>query len=225
MYFGVSSIFLVIGFALFLMYMALVIYSNAMLSGVEKNHFRNSFPYNFYISQKITVRIVSYILLGLACLSGMVGESFFLISFSGGYMYFLAAMLPISLLCLSVSNILSLTFYKSHISLAFIGFFLFSLSCILLGISFLIPSAMLDTDQVSQPIFIIVSILGVVLLGSLFNSKLLNWFRMDKTEENGKTYYVKPKVNFFAMYEWIFLGMEYLVSFLLLINIAVKSVA
>lgn len=224
MYFSIASIFQIIGFALFLAYMAVIIYSNALLSGPEKNRFRNSFPYNFYISQSMRLRIVSYALLALSSLSTIVGESFFLISFSGSYMYLLAVMLPLSLLCLSVSNFLSLTFYKAHITLAFLGFVLFAVCSILFGISYLVPSSMLYTEQVVQPIFVIVLVIGIVMLLSLLNPKLLYWFRMDKTEEDGKTYYVKPKINFFAMYEWIFTVMEYLVSFLFLLNVVIKSV-
>jgi hypothetical protein len=46
---------------------------------------------------------------------------------------------------------------------------------------------------------------------------------MDKAEENGKVIYVKPKVNWFAFYEWIFFVMENLTGIIFFINIMVTG--
>ena len=40
---------------------------------------------------------------------------------------------------------------------------------------------------------------------------------------NGNTFYVKPKINYFALYEWIFLIAIYFSNFLLYINIIVTG--
>lgn len=218
MYNNVASILLIIGIAFFLAYVIFLVYSNSLLQG-QKNEFKNSFPYNFYQTIGGKSRLVLYSLLGISCLLTMVGESFFLISFCGGYMYILACIFPISLLFLCVSNILSLNFYKAHISLAFLSFFLLSLGGLLLFLTLFIPNMMLYTVNVIKPIFIIIGVLSLLLAASLVNPKLLSWFKMDKTEENGKTYYIKPKVNYCALYEWIFLMMHFIYAFLFLLNI------
>ena len=61
---------------------------------------------------------------------------------------------------------------------------------------------------------------GAVRLSNI-GPRLFNWAKMDKTEENGTVYYVKPKLNDFALYEWVYLFLEGVVGLLLLINLFV----
>ncbi len=220
MYFQFAAAFLTIGFALFIAYVIVLFYSNSLLDKVNRNHFRNSFPYNFYMDDSIVLRVILYVLLGLSVLSACVGESFFFISL-GGYGMLIAGgiLLPLSLLFLAVSNILPLSFYKSHIVFALLGFLSFCGSMILLSVITPVVDPALNVEGLSIVSRIFFGVMGFASLLSLINPKLMDWAKMEKTEENGKSYYVKPKFNFLAMYEWIFLVEEFLVVFLCFINI------
>lgn len=61
-------------------------------------------------------------------------------------------------------------------------------------------------------------VIGVIQVILLFNKKLKRWMYMDKTEVNGATYYVRPKVNALASLEWIFLWSQALSLLLLMIS-------
>ena len=51
-------------------------------------------------------------------------------------------------------------------------------------------------------------VFGFLSLLSFVNPKLLDWPKMERSEVNGTTYYVKPKVNFLALYEWAYLLLQ-----------------
>jgi hypothetical protein len=223
MYFQVSAALLIIGLALFMAYACLLTYSNARLGTVERCHLRNSFPYNFYMNVSLPTRILLYALLLIASLTTMVGQCFFFLSFSNPYFLCLAIVCPLSLACLLISNLLPLTFYRSHILLAAVGFFITSLSGLLFAFSNLVVGSSIIEGNLCQPIQIVIGVLSGILLLAMFNPKLMNWYKMEKTEENGKTYYVKPKLNFFALYEWLFLFSHYIFSFLLFLNVIVTQ--
>lgn len=220
MYFQFAAAFLTIGLALFIAYVIVLVYSNGLLEKKDRNHFRNSFPYNFYMDDSIIVRVSLYVLLGLSVLSACVGESFFFLSL-GGYGMLIAGgiLLPLSLLFLSVSNILPLSFYKLHIAFAVLGFLSFCGSMILLSVITPVVDPALNVEGLSVVSRVFFGVMGFSSLLSLINPKLMDWSKMEKAEENGKSYYVKPKFNFLAFYEWIFLAEEFVAVFLCFINI------
>lgn len=220
MYFQFAATFLTIGLALFIAYVIVLAYSNSLLDKKDRNHFRNSFPYNFYMDDSIILRVILYVLLGLSVLSACVGESFFFLSL-GGYGMFIAGgiLLPLSLLFLSFSNILPLSFYKLHIAFAVLGFLSFCGSMILLSVITPVVDPALNAEGLSVVSRVFFGVMGFASLFSLINPKLMDWSKMEKAEENGKSYYVKPKFNFLALYEWIFLAEEFVAAFLCFINI------
>jgi hypothetical protein len=57
----------------------------------------------------------------------------------------------------------------------------------------------------NEPIQIIFGILGLFLLCLFFLPKLKKWSYLEKSEEDGKTVYVRPKVSPLALLEWVFL--------------------
>ena len=102
-------------------------------------------------------------------------------------------------------------------------FFFFALGAILFCFFSVVPGALLLPSRLSLPILVLVGVVGFLGFFALLNPKLKDWYRLDRTEENGATYYVKPKVNYLALYEWIFLVLINLVAFLLFINIIVTG--
>ena len=223
MYFSLSVTLLIIGFALFLAYLALLTYSNSLIGSVDRNHFKNSFPYNFYMSASIPMRATLYILLCLSTLATAVGESLFFLSFGTTFMFVAAILMPLSLIFLTISNILPLSSYRLHLLFSGAGFFFFAAMTSLIPFSLVIPSALIIKDSFSLGVALPLGIIGISLLLSLANPKLANWFKMEKTERDGTTYYVKPRINFYAMYEWIFLTASYVVSFLFVLNIIITN--
>jgi hypothetical protein len=218
-----SSIFLVIAMASFFLYTAILVYCNSVLEKKDRCSFLNSYPYQFYSNYKPSARIALYVILGINVLSLAVGESFFLVSLKSTYAMILAVAFPLAIICLGISNILPLNQYKAHIALASVSFFSFAFASILFSFITVIASGLLDPLSISLPITIVIGVFGFLGFLSMFNSKLFSWFKMDKAEENGKVIYVKPKVNWFAFYEWIFFVMENLTGIIFFINIMVTG--
>lgn len=211
---------LISGFALFLAYSAILIYSNSLLNRLDRNHFRNSFPYNFYKDASLPSRIVMYSLFGLSMLMTVVGLAFFFVSFQTSFMWILGIVLPLSYLFLGISNILPLSYYRSHILFSALAFLIFTSFCSLFAFVKIIPNALIDDSELALWVCIPIGIIGMIsFFGVIFNPKLRNWAKMDKVEEDGKTYYIKPKINYYALYEWIcLLEMEF-VALMLFFNI------
>jgi len=56
----------------------------------------------------------------------------------------------------------------------------------------------------NMPIAVIFGILGGILIIVLLMPQLKRWKYMQKSEENGKVVYIRPKVSSLALTEWIF---------------------
>lgn len=125
-------------------------------------------------------------------------------------------------LFLSVSTIFILTAfsinlvdYKKHVICDVLLFVLTSLGSILAFFT------TLDNEVIYKFNFVLGIIMGVVglaLLVSLFVPKLKSWMYLEKSEENGKTIYVRPKNSILAIYEWMFIFAHGLNMILLAIN-------
>lgn len=222
MNYSLSFGFLTIGFLVFLFYLILLFLSNRRVRKEERNSLLNSFGFQFYANATMTQRMFLYLSLSISTILILSGECFFFLSTPfTAYEVFLAILFPLSFFCLTLGNILPFRYYKAHLSLSLSGFALFFLSTFLSGIIPFAPSFTLRGANYSTPIFIIFFLLSILSFFSFFNPRLFNWAKMDKTEENGTVYYVKPKLNDFALYEWVYLFLEGVVGLLLLINLFV----
>lgn len=72
--------------------------------------------------------------------------------------------------------------------------------------------------EFSNPIAYIMGIVGVLLVVMLFFPQLKRWAMLEKTEEDGKVIYVRPKVSIMALIEWIYFFAHVLNMLLLIIN-------
>jgi hypothetical protein len=221
--FSLASGFLISAFGIVLAYFAILLYTNSLFGKTERCHLRNSYPFQFYRNDPIPCRIVLYLFLALDAIALSLGDVFYFSSLGTSLTIALGVFFGISALALIIANLLPLTNYKAHIFFAGLAFFVYSLASILYSFLTLIPGNSVAAPVLSVPISVVVGILGFVSFFALFNPKLLSWAKMDKAEENGKTYYVKPKVNFLALYEWIYLILMNVTGFLFFLDIIVTD--
>ncbi|MFA6625115.1 MAG: hypothetical protein WCS80_05075 [Bacilli bacterium] len=220
---SLASGFLICSFASILAYFVCIFCFNSFLGKEDRNHMRNSFPYQYYSSFPRFFRIFLYSFLGLAVLLGGIGVIFYFSFLGGSFALILGISFALSFLCLGLSNIIPLSAYKPHIILAISSFLLFSLSSILYMFINHFPCPNYNPQLVNRVICIIIGIVGFITFFSTFNPKLFSWFKMEKAEENGKTIYVKPKINWLAMYEWIFLILMAVAVLLLFVNVIIGN--
>lgn len=218
MYFNIATALLVVGLAAFIAYIVYLVYCNSLLEKLDRNHFRNSFPYNFYADVSLGQRIILYVLLSVYVLCMSVGEAFYFISLESSFSILIGIFMPVGMIALGISNVLSLSNYRSHLISSAAGFLLLSATSLLFSFASVIPSAINPKYSVSIPIQVLFGVIGAVLLLGLVNPKLTDWSKMDKTEKDGTTYYVKPKINFYALYEWIYLFMSAVLGLLCMLN-------
>lgn len=223
MNFKIACLSLIGGFILVILYFVLLIFSNMSVRKEERNSFNNSFPYLYYQNMPMSMRIFLYIILGLGLVLIGMGECLF---FSGltftCYQFVLSILFPLSALFLYISNILPLNYYKSHLIFSILAFFFFATASFLTGLIPFVSGSTLETFY-NKPIQFIIGSIGLICFASLLNPKLANWAKMEKTEVNGKVIYVRPRINFYALYEWIYLILMAVVSLLLFINMFVSG--
>lgn len=224
MNFPLACFFLIGGVVLVLLYFILLLFSNRVAEKSDRNSLLNSFPYLFYQNMPMSMRIFLYVVLGGAVLLMGMGEA---LLFSGMeftyYQFALSLLFPLSLLSLYISNLLPLNYYRSHLVFSVLGFFLFASASVLTGLIPFVSGATLEIAYYNKTIMILIGAIGLLCFLGLCNPKLANWSKMQKAEDNGKTYYVKPKVNFYAFYEWISLMLMAAVALLFFINILVNG--
>lgn len=108
----------------------------------------------------------------------------------------------LSMLFLLIVSFVDLSYCKLHLIFA-IGYFITAIG----GTALVACAAFFGGGniQFNKVIAIIMAVIGVVLLAILFVPKLKNWMYLEKSEEDGKTIYVRPKYSLLAFYEWIYL--------------------
>ncbi len=218
-----SCVLIIGGLVFILLYIFLLIYANHTLRKEERNSILNSFPYLYYQNMPRSARIFLYMILLMGVLFLGVGDCFFFSCRSyTTYQTILSFLFTIECLCLYCSNLLSLTYYKLHLISSILAFFFFAAGCLLTGLITFIGGAAINLYY-NLPITIIIGVIGLLCFIALFNPKLTNWAKMQKTEEDGKVVYVRPKINYYAFYEWMCLGLNIVVSVLFLINLFITG--
>ena len=219
----IASFGLLASIALIFLYFVLLIISNNNLLKERRLSIKNSFPYEFYMEFPISIRVALYSLLFLSLIASIIGISCFFLAFNTTYMLMTMSLYVISIIAITFSNVISLSHYKIHIALSLISFFFFSYSALLITFSTSLNSALIYEENFNLPIIVILGVLGFSILLAMLNPRIKNWSKKERCEDNGKTFYVKPKINYLALYEWIFLIAIYFSNFLLYINIIVSG--
>lgn len=190
---------------------------------VEQDKFQNTYPYQFYASLPSTMKkVVLYIVFAFSILFLVFGSFTFFLSLSTVYNILIGIAFSLSILFLGLSNITSLSYYKRHILFALLAIGFYSLACLMYSFRSIVDPIIGQEGYSTVPIDIIIGIFGGLFLFSLFNPGLLNWAKMDKTEVDGTTYYVKPKINYLALEEWILLVMQLITGALYLLNYGIS---
>ena len=219
----IASFGLLASIALIFLYFVLLIISNNKLLKERRLSIKNSFPYEFYMEFPISIRVALYSLLFLSLIASIIGISCFFLAFNTTYMLMTMSLYVISIIAITFSNVISLSHYKIHIALSLISFFFFSYSALLITFLTILNSALIYEENFNLPIIVILGVLGFSILLAMLNPRIKNWSKKERCEDNGKTFYVKPKINYLALYEWIFLIAIYFSNFLLYINIIVSG--
>lgn len=217
-------------FSLVLLYIAVFFYLSYLVSmkaltmkKEEKILFRNSFPVELHRVIKKPVRIFEIGILFVASFLSIWSLSMYLFSLQSLYLGIVCGGMILSFIGVFFSHIIPLDYYKFHIITALVGFVFYSFSTILLGLSAIVPGAITLDGCFNIGISIVIGVLGFLVFLSLFNPKLMNWAKMDKTEVDGTTIYVKPKRNYLAIYEWMMIVLHIVSLLLLSINIIVTN--
>lgn len=179
-----------------------------------KFSYLNCFPYEVVLNY--TQRIV---LLALGTLFVMFATQSYILTFikCTNPMYYSGLFLElISLIVFLGILYFGLDYYKTHIVMSVI-FFLTQI-----GADVLFFVAVMFKDyyplEFNKVIGIIMGVIGLILLVLLFIPQLKKWMYMEKTEENGTTIYVRPKVCSLAVVEWIFFLTQLINMILLIVN-------
>lgn len=124
----------------------------------------------------------------------------------------------IGLIGILIIFMFKLDYYKFHLIgaiLLFIGTIGGNLS---IGINYFINLSLSNPFNFNSVIAIVLFIIGILQLGLVFIPQLKTWSSLQKTEENGKTIYIRPKFNGLTFLEWVFIYSQVLSLGLLIIN-------
>ena len=189
--------------AFFIIYLISIIYFKSLtLKGKDVN-FRNTYPYEIYSKLSILNRVLLYGSLFANVALGAIGFFFAFQWLGSNYAIIIGSVYAVSFLALVISNVIPLSLPRLHLLSALFGILGFAFASILTCFMTIIPNVLLVSNSFILPMTIIIGILGFLVLLSSFNPKLLSWTKLDKAEIDGKTIYVKPKINFLASYEWL----------------------
>jgi hypothetical protein len=180
----------------------------------ERYSFARYFPCEMASSLKDKI-----ILLGLGTLFSMcAAESYVSNLFLCRSPIFLTAMILeiLSLLALLAVLAYGLDYLKIHI----IADLIFAIGEGMGDVSLLL-GVLIDEEKhypFSLALGVVMGLVGLALLVLLFLPKLKRWAYLDKSEEDGKVVYVRPKVSPLALIEWIYLFGQIFNLILLAVN-------
>lgn len=190
----------------------------------ERYLLRNSFPPEFHRVMKLPVRILVMATLFLSVFASIWGISVYLFSMESLYFMLVAIGYLIGSASLFLTHVTSLENYKLHIIFALVALVFYAFPSILVGLSFIIGEGAIALDgSMNLVITIVIGVIGFIAFLLLFNPKLALWAKMEKSEDNGKTIYVRPKINFLCVYEWMAVIETALIDLLFAINILVTN--
>ncbi len=218
-----SISFAVISIAVAIVYFVVLIYTNSLYKKNERLSLRNSYGYEFYASSSPSMRGILYTLISIDMVSLCMMFLFYGLSDHSVYTYCVLGVFLVSVICLCASNMIPLSHPFAHLSTAYIGMGFMGVGALLSAFSDIVNASLFHLVDMGVPASIIMGFIGSVIIIALFNPKLRNWAKYDKSEVDGMTVYVKPKVNWLALYEWIALILYHVIALIMLINIVASG--
>ena len=222
-YLALSVSFFVIAIAAGIVYFAVLLYQNSRYPKTERNSLRNSYGYEFYSCEQPGTRSVLYTLLSIDTISLCLGFFFYFLTDKAVYSYILAAVFIISLICICGANMIPLSHPTAHLVMAFAGMGFMGVGTLLLAFSDMINEGLFHLVNMGIGVSVTMGIIGGITILALFNPKLRDWAKMDKTEVNGVTVYEKPRINWLALYEWISIILCHVIGLILFVNVVVTG--
>lgn len=193
----VSTIFLSTGLLfLFIYFLLLSLYKKKEVS------FLNTFGYEIYSSLDANKRFSLYILLFI--FSGISGTGIYmgLSIFRSIFLNIVSITFIFGYILVALSNIIPLSMYKYHLICYFSGAGLIASSSILLFFGKFNSQLVIDNSVISMPIVILFLLISVLMMIFILNPNNSSFYKLERTSNNGKTTYIKPRINFLALEEW-----------------------
>lgn len=116
-------------------------------------------------------------------------------------------MLGVTSLLLLPLTIINDQHRKTHTILSYIFYICSAMSSILVGFAGIIESPIVMSPALPLPVAIIFLVIGLCEVILILYPKIWTPTYLLKTEEDGKTIYVRPKFLLPALYEWIYVGL------------------
>ena len=165
----------------------------------------NSFPCEYFMEMNQKKRISCFILLIAIQFFQAVCLFISIYYLRSVYSLFCALIAAVGSLVFVIGFISPLSRTILHISAIICSFFMLLFFNTLLAFINVVPNSYdIAFSSFSMPYYVSCGTIAILIFISLCNPKLFNWSRMEKTEQDGKTIYIKPKVNYLALYEWIY---------------------
>ncbi len=222
-YLSLTVAFFVLAIAAAIVYFCVLQYNNYLYPKTERNRLTNSYGYEYYSSFKPLTRGLLYTLIGIDGICLALGFFFYFMTDNSVYSYCLAFIYIISIVCLILANVIPLSHPYAHLVTASAGILFMGVATLLISFSDTINDGLRHMVNMGLGVSITLGIIGAIVFLAMFNPKLLDWAKMDKTEVDGVTVYVKPKINWLSLYEWITLILYHIVGMILFINVIVTG--
>lgn len=189
-----------------------LLYSNKTIKKIlntPRTSMLNTFPAELNDSKNGVIQIA---ILALASLFTLTGFAFYFvgvfttqrIELVKSVYYFEFAFCIINAICMYLTGFIS---YKKSVKLPITLNVIFIFSVIAIGVfmPFLPTEELKDTTGIFDMNSVIAWIgfaLAIISAIPLINPKLNDWYKLEKTEVDGATIYVRPKINWLATYIW-----------------------
>lgn len=208
-------IFLIISSILTIIFVVLV---NHFKDKNDNLSFLNSYPYEYFLSMSFSKRISLYIIffLDLLIQATLTFTSLFLLNTTAVYLIIISFISIFAFILFSIGFVTPLSYLKQHIICIISSFLLFMSYNVLLSFVTIINENFKLNFSIT--ILILIGVIGFLSLISFINPNLSKFAKLNKSEDNGKTIYVKPKINSLPLYEWIYFILFQLSTILISIN-------
>ena len=203
-----SSIFLAVGIISLVSYFVIFFKLKKRKIFKVEDTFLNSFGYEFYRILNPQTRIILYALLIISSFSFSLSSFFSLSYIISNYLIIVASIFTLGVSLITISNFIPLSQYKIHLVSFFVGLTSLFSSTLLIAIANLIG------EILPGFICIIALFFAAIIFSFLINPYNSNWFKLEKNNSSKDNKFVKPKINFLALEEWLSLSLILLISIL-----------
>lgn len=162
--------------------------------------FKHSFIFDYYSPKKTP--IVYYILFLFTLMAMICSLLFGLIVYRTILAYISSAILSFAVLSLFFMLFFKDRSQKANISIHYIFFILVAAGNLIAAIAGLYEHQVIDAPEFPMWLWIVLLVISVIAFLSLLNPMIWKPKFVEKTEDNGLTFYVRKKVIWISVYLW-----------------------